>query len=116
ALSDAAFRQRVIADQTANADKDELEKATKVLEALGLVPHGTDVSKAMESLVGDAVVGFYDPKTKDLVVRGAELTPYVREVIVHELTHAVQDQHFGIDRPQLDKADDERGTAFTSLV
>jgi hypothetical protein len=115
-LGDADFRRRLAANQSANTDKAELDKTRNLLEALGLVPKGIDLEKAVQSLTGDTVVGFYDAKTKDLVVRGEQLTPYVREVIVHELTHAVQDQHFGIDRPELDKANDEQSTAFSALV
>src|SRR5439155_14849091 len=88
ALSAPAFRERFLSVRNTETDTAEMEKTSKVLEALGLVPHGTDVAKAMESLSGDAAVGFYDTKTKDLVVRGTELTPFVRETIVHELTHA----------------------------
>jgi hypothetical protein len=36
--------------------------------------------------------------------------------LVHELVHALQDQHFDLDRPELDDVDDERGIAFTALV
>ncbi|HMQ26056.1 MAG TPA: hypothetical protein PKA98_08710, partial [Acidimicrobiales bacterium] len=60
--------------------------------------------------------GFYDPETDELVVRGADPTPYARSTIVHELTHALDDQHFELDRPELDEADDETGFAFTALV
>src|SRR5436309_12429585 len=96
-LDDVAFRQRLLSDES--TDKSEIEKTTKILRALGLIPKNTDVAKAEDSLLGDAVAGFYDPKTKALVVRGVKLTPYVRQVMVHELTHALQDQWFGIDRP-----------------
>src|SRR4051812_16466537 len=113
-LDDAAFKKRLLADE--KTDQAQVEKATKVLRALGLIQGNVDVGKAMEALLGDAVVGFYDPKTKELFVRGAQPTPYVRQVLVHELTHALQDQHFAIDRPDLDKADDERGDAFQALV
>src|SRR5207237_2371699 len=42
-------------------------------------------------------LGFYDPVTKKLYVRGVGGTPYARYVMVHELTHALQDQRFGIN-------------------
>jgi len=113
-LDDDAFKKRLLADE--DTDKAEIEKATKVLRALGLIQGNPDIAKMEDALLGDSVVGFYDPKTKALVVRGAKPTPYVREVLVHELTHAVQDQHFGIDRPDLDKSDDEQGDAFRALV
>ena len=113
-LDDAAFRQRLLSDEA--PDKAEVEKTTKVLRALGLIPKNTDLAKTEDSLLGDAVSGFYDPKSKALFVRGVKLTPYVRQVMVHELTHALQDQWFGIDRPDLDKANDERADAFQALV
>ena len=62
------------------------------------------------------MLGFYDARTDALVVRGSETTPYVRTVLVHELTHALDDQHFELDRPALDTADDESGLAFSGLV
>jgi hypothetical protein len=40
----------------------------------------------------------------------------VRITLVHELTHALQDQHFELHRPALDDADDESGQAFSGLV
>jgi hypothetical protein len=44
------------------------------------------------------VLGYYDSVTKALYVRGRDLTPEVRVTIAHELTHALQDQYFGLDR------------------
>jgi hypothetical protein len=113
-LDDEAFKKRLLADE--DTDKAEIDKATKVLRALGLIQGNPDIAKAEDALLGEAVAGFYDPKTKALVVRGVAPTPYVRGVLVHELTHAVQDQHFGINRPELDKSDDERGDAFSAVV
>jgi hypothetical protein len=37
-------------------------------------------------------------------------------VLAHELTHALQDQYFDLDRPELDKRNDETAQAFTGLV
>ena len=62
------------------------------------------------------MVGFYDPETDELVVRGGSPTPYARSTIVHELTHALDDEHFELFRPDLDEADDETGFAFSTLV
>ena len=113
-LDDAAFRQRLRED--ADQDAEELERTERVLTAVGLLEGDVDLAGALEGLLGEAVAGFYDPRTKELVVRGVATTPSVRAVVVHELTHALQDQHFGIDRPALDEADDETGLAFAALV
>ena len=44
-----------------------------------------------------------------MVVRGSADTPNLRITLVHELTHALDDQHFELDRPELDDASDESG-------
>jgi hypothetical protein len=87
-----------------------------VFRAIGLVPPDFDLFAQEKVLLSVAVAGFYDPRTKALVVRAATITPFVREVIAHELTHALDDQWFDLDRPQLDTADDESGYAFSALV
>jgi hypothetical protein len=113
-LSDKAFRAR-LAGQT-KIDKAEADKTTRVLRALDLIPPGTDLAKAQRSLLSDAVAGFYDIKAKQLVVRGVKTTPNVRQVLVHELTHALQDQHFNLDRSDLAKKNDEEDQSWTGLV
>ena len=62
------------------------------------------------------MLGFYDPEADELVVRGAALTPFVRETLVHELVHALDDQHFDLDRPEYDDRKDEIGFGFSSVV
>lgn len=113
-LDDAAFRKRL--DSGEKADQAEVDKSAKVLRALGLIGKDVDLAASEKALLGGAVAGFYDRKAKELFVRGAQQTPYVREVLVHELTHALQDQHFNIDRTDLDKANDEKAQSFTAVV
>ena len=97
-------------------ERPSLLETQEVLRALGLVPPTFDVTSAEQTLLNGSVLGFYDPSTKQLVVRGTEITPFVREVLAHELTHALDDQWFNLDRPQLDTADDETGFGFTALT
>src|SRR5436190_13000215 len=88
----------------------------EVLTATGLIDPGTDVVDQERSLLDVGVVGAYFPQTKELVVRGTKVTPYVREVLAHELTHALDDQWFNLDRPELEDANDDAGYAFLGLV
>lgn len=67
-----------------------------LLRALGLVPGGADVDEAVRRVLGGGVAGYYDTETGELLVRGAEVTPYVRAVIAHELTHALDHQHLDL--------------------
>jgi hypothetical protein len=111
---DEEFEARLLEDF--EEDVAEITLAGQVLQAVGLVEPGTDVVAAFRSLLGAGVVGFYDPTTDELVVRGTSATPYVRTVIAHELTHALDDQHFELDRPALEEAADESDFAFSGLV
>ncbi len=114
-LDDAAFRERLLGKSATPADEQALATSSKELKALHLVDKTVDLNTATRTLLGAGVSGFYDPKSKSLVVRGVSATPYVREVLVHELTHALQDQWFGIDRPILNKANDEQGSSFQAV-
>ena len=111
---EGAFQDRLLEDF--DTDAEELRQTEVFLEALDLVDPGVDLVESMRALLGVGVVGFYDPETDELVVRGAALTPYVRTTIAHELVHALDDQHLDLDRPEYDDADDEIGFGFSALV
>ena len=117
-LPDGAFRQRLRSteeEQTAE-EKERVETNERVLRALGLLEGDVDLTEAMESLLGSAVAGFYDTEEDDLVVRGDRLSASVKVTFVHELTHALQDQHFDLDREDIEDRDDEASQAFTSVI
>lgn len=104
------FRRAFVeGDPVAEADVDVQEG---VLRALGLLDGDDDLARASR-LAPDTVAGFYDSESKQLVVRGTRPTPFVRQVLVHELTHALDDQHFGLDRHILDA---EAALAYEALV
>jgi hypothetical protein len=94
-LKDDAFRAAYLAGTP--ADAVDLRGREATLRALGLLPNDVDLAEE-ESRIVDSVLGFYDPSTKELYVRGAGTTPYVRYVLMHELTHALQDQNFDLTR------------------
>ncbi|MEJ7844565.1 MAG: hypothetical protein WKF93_02895 [Acidimicrobiales bacterium] len=110
---DAAFEARLLADFEEGAE--DLRIIGDAFAALGLVEPGVELADAYRELLGIGVVGFYDPSTEELVVRGTEASPYVRTVIAHELVHALDDQHFDIDRDFADTPD-ESGFGFTAVL
>lgn len=113
-LDDDAFEARLLEDF--EEDAEELADDAEELIALGFVDRGTDLAAELRTLLGVGVLGFYDPETDELVVRGAELTPYTRQTVVHELTHALDDQWFDLDRPEYDDRTDEVSFGFTVVV
>ncbi len=84
------------------------------LAALGLLPDGAAFEQATEDADGDGTLGFYDFVTDRLVLRGDEWNPLLESVLVHELVHALQDQHF----PEAMEAapDGEAGFALDSVI
>jgi hypothetical protein len=111
---DDAFHERLFADF--DEDAELTARSEPLYQATGLLDPGEDLVETMRTALEGAVVGFYDPETAELVVRGGAITPAVRVTVVHELTHALDDQHFDLDRPEYDEADDEIGFGFSGLV
>ncbi len=95
-LDDQAFNQHVRSGN--QADRAATQRDSKELRATHLIPPGTDLLHVEDELLSSGVLGYYDPQTKELVVRGSDASPTTQHVLVHELTHALQDQWFGIDR------------------
>jgi hypothetical protein len=92
----------------------------EMLGLLGLVPPGTSLRTVAASLYSEGVAGYYDPRTKKLrTVSGAATGTRVLEetVLAHELTHALEDQRFGLldEADRLD-ADSDRSLAQLALV
>ncbi len=115
AIDPAVFDAKLRAD----LDRRRSELATEqvTLRALGQIEPGTDLVEVYRSLLEAGVVGFYDPETKELFVQGTTVTAYRRAVIVHELTHALDDQYFDLGRTTaFDRRSDESGFGFLSIV
>jgi hypothetical protein len=99
----AAFRARL--GSASLVDLADALRPTATMRALGLV--AGDRERAAESGQREAdVVGLYDLGSKQVYLRDdVPDSPYLRFVLVHELTHALQDQHFDLSRAYGDNAD-----------
>ena len=117
-LNGPDFKDQVTADRDDLSEDDlkELESYTGMFRALGLFEGDIDFFDRFNELQGKGIIGFYSYEDERLRVRGTELTPYVEQVLVHELTHALQDQNFDLGKrfEELDKADDADSSAASS--
>jgi len=89
----------------------------ELLKLLGLIPDDSNLRQIQAAVFQDQVAGFYDPATKKLalVKDAGEQDESVGEItLAHELTHALDDQRFGI-RNQAPGLDDS-STAYSALV
>jgi hypothetical protein len=71
----------------------------RLLVMLGLLPPDTRLRELLGKALTEEVAGYYIPRTGTMaLVRSAGLDGLFAEVaLAHELTHALEDQHFGIE-------------------
>jgi hypothetical protein len=102
------------------------------LQAFGLVPEGADVGKIYRDILGQQVAAFYDPERKYLAMVerpgengadalgkafGTDRAHRAEEgILVHELTHAIDDQHFDIAKGTKGDPLVDGSAAFLGLV
>lgn len=84
---------------------------------LGLVPRGTDLLTSYLDNAETGVAGYYEPGTKVFYLLDHVAAEEVRGVIAHELTHALEDQHYDL-KAVAKKAgdDDDASTAITAVI
>ena len=80
-------------------DKDAAERlaSAKSAAAFGLLPKGFDLDSFMIDLLTEQIAGLYDPKAHEFYVADWIPIDDQRMVMAHELTHALEDQHFQIE-------------------
>ena len=81
-------------------DKDakRLERSSAVLKKFGLLPRNFDLPKFLVAMLREQVAGYYDVKTKTVNLLNWVDIEQQKPVLAHELTHALQDQSFGIEK------------------
>lgn len=111
----AILRQKLLQQ----VPEQEFADTGVALAALGLLPPGMDLQKTYFALLGEQIGAFYDQHAHELFTfRGRPLSnAQNRVVLAHELTHALQDQHFNLLRLPLEaKGNDDRALAASALV
>jgi hypothetical protein len=77
---------------------DELDREGALYRVTGLWNDRRDYAETSFALLEEQVAGFYDPTRKHLFV-ASWLSPLTQgPTLAHEITHALQDQHFDIAR------------------
>lgn len=89
--------ERVMAKAERDIPKGVLDAQGDLLRGLGLMPADYDFVGGIYALLQRNVAGFYD-EDSDTMFLLDDLGMADRETLVHELEHALQDQHFDLDR------------------
>ena len=98
---------------------EDFERMAVGLAAIGLLPENFPLKEKYLDLLGEQIAAFYDQHEHRLFMfKDASLEKMENRVILaHELTHALQDQHFQLSRLPLDvKDDDDRAFAAAALI
>ncbi len=111
-MEDAEFDEALLSDF--DEYRADLETDDVTLTALGLLDPELSLAEVFRDSLEVGVVGFYDPETGQLVVRGDDFDLYAQLVLVHELVHAFDDQWFDLNRS--DFVDDEADYGFSAVV
>jgi hypothetical protein len=85
--------------QADKEDKNDAERYAdaKSLEAFGLIPKNFPLDSFMLDVLTEQVAGLYDPKAKEFYIADWIPSDEQRDVMSHELTHALEDQSFDVD-------------------
>lgn len=80
-------------------DKDTAQRYAdaRAAEAFGLLPKNFDLDSFMVELLTEQIAGLYDPKAHEFYIADWIPLDDQRMVMAHELTHALEDQHFQIE-------------------
>lgn len=100
-----------------SVSSDEINSSQLFLRQLGMAPANFDLKKSYTNLLGEQIAGYYDSKTGTFNTSDRISPGELETVMAHELTHALQDQHFNLSR--LDKwprHDSDAKLAMSSLV
>ena len=91
------IRAYVIRQMNEDQTPEERYADAKSAEAFGLLPRGFDLDSFMVELLTEQIAGLYDPKAHEFYIADWIPLQDQRMVMAHELTHALEDQHFQIE-------------------
>lgn len=117
AQSRAEIEQMLIRNLNENASAEEMRASELVLKKLGLAPADFQLRSFIIKLLAEQVAGYYEPKSQEFYLADWIDIDGQKPVIAHELTHALQDQHFNLRRfEKWPKHDSDAELAAHSLV
>lgn len=124
-LAEKDFKKTVSTDED-DLDKEQraqIDQATGFLRALGLLGGDIDLFAALNTTSESGTLAYYSFDDQRITIRGTSLGPAARATLVHELTHALQDQHFAIgkrkeklEKDSKDKSGTTESTVYDAII
>jgi len=98
AQSRAAIEQMLIRNLDEQVTPAEMHATEVSLKKFGLAPNDFQYRPFIIKLLTEQVAGYYDPKVQKFNLADWLEVEGQKPVMAHELTHALQDQHFNLRR------------------
>lgn len=111
------IQRMIIKNLDADTTPDEMHAAEVLLKAFGLAPKDFAYRAFLIKLLTEQVAGYYDPKAQQFYLADWIELEGQKPVMAHELTHALQDQHFNLKRfEKWPKGDSDAELAAHALI
>jgi hypothetical protein len=94
----------------------EIHTQEALVRAFGLVPRDFNLEQFLVKFYTEQAAGFYDPKRKTMFIADWVPPEIQGMTLSHELTHALQDQNWDLDRYMHAVRDDDDATAARQAV
>ena len=117
AQSRAEIERMLIRNLDSETTPAEMHAAEMVFRAFGLAPKDFAYRSFLIKLLTEQVAGYYDPKAQQFYLADWIELEGQKPVMAHELTHALQDQHFNLKRfENWPKGDSDAELAAHALI
>jgi hypothetical protein len=117
AQSRADIERMIIKNLDTETTPAEMHAAEVLLRVFGLAPKEFAYRSFLIKLLTEQVAGYYDPKAQQFYLADWLELEGQKPVIAHELTHALQDQHFNLKRfENWPKGDSDAELAAHALI
>ena len=117
AQSRADIERMIIKNLDSETTPTEMHAAEVLLKTFGLAPKEFAYRTFLIKLLTEQVAGYYDPKAEQFYLADWIELDGQKPVMAHELTHALQDQHFNLKRfDKWPKGDSDAELAAHALI
>jgi hypothetical protein len=117
AQSRAEIEKSIIKNLDTDTTPAEMHATEALLHIFGLAPNDFEYRPFLIKLLTEQVAGYYDPKAQQFYLADWIELEGQKPVMAHELTHALQDQHFNLKRfEKWPKGDSDAELAAHALI
>lgn len=107
AVGDAQAREHVLERLGEFSPRERLDVEEEAFVLLGLLPPGTDLEREYLEVIEEQAGGFYDPESGSFFLLDDMPASLAPALAAHELTHALEDQHYDLDARLREVANDD---------